>query len=248
MYDLSIGPFGGALESNMNVVDDALNFDPSRMQLITTYEGLNVYYDGKSYYCKGVIKLEAEKMYNHYQENDHRDLMKALNDILASALVWGSSSPTSPTNSPNIGDAAVEKQNYTTWTVAVPFMRQRVYAYTRDADSITMPTGQRAFVLVNESIKDPIPISYFSYQVFNYSQKAVLIQQKNGLCFVYVRYHDPDTVVPVTICNWVVQLYVPYFVKRMYRSCEMMNNISQDSHIRAINDTLEQGIQKGFAL
>ena len=42
----------------MNVIDDALNFDPSKMQLITTYEGLNVYYDGRSYYCKGVIKLE----------------------------------------------------------------------------------------------------------------------------------------------------------------------------------------------
>ena len=246
---MSVSEKGFVLHHHMSEVNasisEALAFDPSanNVHLITSYEGLNVYHDGSSYFCKGIINLEAEKMYNHYMENDHKDMMKVLNELLTNALLWGhnSQSPTTPT---------MANEGYMTWTVAVPFMRQRVYAYTRQGHSVTLNTGQLAFVIVNEAIKDTIPLSYFSYQVFNYWQKAVLIQQENGLCFIYVCYHDPDTVIPSSICHLVVQLYVPYFVKKMYKSCTApeMVALTQDTHVKAINDALEQSIKKGFMM
>eukprot|EP00835_Amoeboradix_gromovi_P001731 NODE_85_length_22318_cov_0.288492.p9 type:complete len:237 gc:universal NODE_85_length_22318_cov_0.288492:4320-5030(+) len=233
--------------SNMNVIEESAHFDPTGMQEVTSYEGLNVYYDGTTYYCKGVISLSAENIFNFYQENDHKDLMKALNEILSSALLWGSSRPSTPSNSPVI-DKMNNTQAITTWTVSLPFVRQRVYAYTRQGFVLTTSAGQKAYVLINEAIKEAIPIGYFAYQVFNYAQKAVLIQQTDDLCFVYVSYYDPDNVVPTAVSNLLVQMYVPYFIKRIYKSCGLMNDISKDVRIAAVGDALEQGIQKGFVL
>ena len=226
-----------------DAIEEASRFDPTLLKFITNHEGLNVYLDGSTYYCKGVVSLNAEKMFNHYMENDNIDLMNELNSILKSAILGTASPTTSPTITKNTPSTA-----YTTWTVSIPFMKQRVYAYTREGHSGTTVNGQKYFIIKNTSIQDPLDLGYFSYQVFNYNQKAVLIQQTDNLCFVYVCYNDPDTYIPEYLINWALVLYVPYFVKKMYRSCDTMTNLTEDPRLKGISDTLQSSIEKGFVL
>eukprot|EP00834_Sanchytrium_tribonematis_P000447 NODE_8_length_66115_cov_0.981823.p32 type:complete len:235 gc:universal NODE_8_length_66115_cov_0.981823:7719-7015(-) len=227
---------------------EANSFNGDGMKRICQYEGISVYYDGKTYYCKGVVELNACKLYDHYMSNDHKDLISSLNEILTSAILWGTSSdPDVPKNSPNMENIP-DGNPVTTWSITVPFLRTRTYAYKRSGEELSLADNRKAFVITNESVDYSVPISYFAYQVFNYYQQAVLIQQSDNISFVYVKYHDPDTYIPESVCNLALQIYVPYFVKRLYKACEAIDCFKEDDRVKIVNDTLQKGIEEGFVL
>jgi hypothetical protein len=132
------------------------------------------------------------------------------------------------------------------WSLSLPFMKTRTYCYNRHSLHTITSEGQEAFIMCNTSIQEAIPMPLFSYQVMDYSQQVVLIQQPNDISFVCVRYHDPNVHLPQYLINTLLSWYVPYFVRKIHTSCKTLKSLETNKAILDVQDVVVDGFNKAF--